>query len=226
MKVAICDDQKIVADEIEKFCREFLKDESIEYVVKKFFTGAELINDKFEPDIIFMDIELSEENGMDIAKKLAEEEKKSWIVYITSHDEMMEEAFDTNVIGFIVKPASKMKVQKMLEKVQKKLSKEFVIPVSKQRIKINDIVCIEADTGYSRLLLKGNKSILVDMALKEIETKLDKKKFYRINHACIANLESIEKVYTSNHSIVINNNMYTVSRRKWKEFKRLREENK
>ena len=75
MKVAICDDQKIVADEIEKFCREFLKDESIEYVVKKFFTGAELINDKFEPDIIFMDIELSEENGMDIAKKLAEEEK-------------------------------------------------------------------------------------------------------------------------------------------------------
>ena len=113
----------------ENKVKKFLKDESIEYVVKKFFTGAELINDKFEPDIIFMDIELSEENGMDIAKKLAEEEKKSWIVYITSHDEMMEEAFDTNVIGFIVKPACKMKVQKMLEKVQKKLSKEFVIPV-------------------------------------------------------------------------------------------------
>lgn len=90
-KIAICDDEPIICSYIEKIIHDYSKSiaESIE--VEVFFSGEELykyLKNEINFDLIFLDIELSKLNGIDLGKKIREEMKNeiAQIVYISSKE--------------------------------------------------------------------------------------------------------------------------------------------
>ncbi len=65
----------------------------------------------------FLDIELGDDNGISLAKWIKSEYKKAVIVFITSHTDYMQNAFDVHAFNYIVKPASEERLCMILNEI-------------------------------------------------------------------------------------------------------------
>lgn len=125
MKIAICDDNRTVIEQVEQYI-EIINDRSIEYEV--FFCAEELHKyiEKYEKefDVFILDIEMKEMSGIDFAKKLREKNTSALIVFMTSYSQYVFDVFETITFNFIEKPLTFEKIKKVLKK-NKKISRIF-----------------------------------------------------------------------------------------------------
>ena len=122
MKIAICDDNRTVIEQVEQYI-EIINDRSIEYEV--FFCAEELHKyiEKYEKefDVFILDIEMKEMSGIDFAKKLREKNTSALIVFMTSYSQYVFDVFETITFNFIEKPLTFEKIKKVLKKTKKYL---------------------------------------------------------------------------------------------------------
>lgn len=102
MKIAICDDQKIYRDDILAHCKRLLCEEGSVY--KVYTSGEELLTSGEMFDFLFLDIEMTGMDGIQVKELLEQQSIQGKIIFLTSHEERMREAFGANVIGFLRKP--------------------------------------------------------------------------------------------------------------------------
>ncbi|MDE7272120.1 MAG: response regulator, partial [Lachnospiraceae bacterium] len=119
--IAVCDDMPIECADIAKQIETILKQSNMDFVIKKFFSGMELIQRKESFDIIFLDIKMPEISGMELAKEMRKQGKQSLIVFITSAREYVFEAFDVEAFQYLLKPIQKDKLSYVLEKATKRI---------------------------------------------------------------------------------------------------------
>ena len=100
LKVAVCDDEKIICNEIKKRLLEIRP----EFEVLLFSSGDELIKSDKNFDLIFLDIEMPQLDGMETAQILRKNHKNEYIIFLTSHSELMAEAFKVKAFRFLEKP--------------------------------------------------------------------------------------------------------------------------
>lgn len=100
LQIAICDDEPILCEEVKE---QILK-LHMNYEIDLFYSGTELLESTGSYDMIFLDIDMPEENGMDIAKKLRSKKFCGHIIFLTCHAEFMPEAFKVKAFRFLVKP--------------------------------------------------------------------------------------------------------------------------
>lgn len=118
------------------------------------------INEK-QPDAVFLDIELENGNGLDLAKQFRNMKKPPMIVFVTAYDEYAVEAFDLDAIDYIVKPIDKMRLTKAVHKLIKlavtpELESEAEQPVLENKDKKYSITVKEED----RIIVINTKDIL------------------------------------------------------------------
>lgn len=82
-------------------------------------SGFELIN-RTHPDVVFMDINMPVQNGVELAKKVKEMDNTIIIVFVTAYDEHAVKAFELNALDYILKPVDDIRLQLTLDRVQKK----------------------------------------------------------------------------------------------------------
>ncbi len=117
MKIAICDDEQIFRDTLYKKLVKYNKT----FEIKEFRTGRELIDSRIKFDIIFLDIEMPELNGMDTAKKLRKLSVGSIIIFLTSHIECIQDAFKVKAFRFLSKPVQEDALNEALEEAEKEI---------------------------------------------------------------------------------------------------------
>ena len=105
MKIAVCDEDKMVRDDIVYLIKKQIPDVDI----FTFVSGEELIDCGEDFDISVIDIEMEKMTGIDTAKKIrAKQERqgkiKSIIIFITKYSDYMESAFDVNAYHYLLKP--------------------------------------------------------------------------------------------------------------------------
>lgn len=71
----------------------------------------------YKPDIVFLDIQLDEENGLTLAKKLEEYHPTPAICFVTAYDEYALQAFESNAVDYILKPFNEKRIEKTLNKI-------------------------------------------------------------------------------------------------------------
>lgn len=105
MNIAICDDDRVIIEQIEEFLQ-IIHDKSLEYEV--FFCAEELqkyiTENNVNFDVFILDIEMKEMSGIDFAKKLREKNVDSLIIFMTSHSQYVFDVFETVTFDFIQKP--------------------------------------------------------------------------------------------------------------------------
>lgn len=115
MNIAICDDDRVIIEQIEEFLQ-IIHDKSLEYEV--FFCAEELqkyITEKnINFDVFILDIEMKEMSGIDFAKKLREKNVDSLIIFMTSHSQYVFDVFETVTFDFIQKPLTFEKNKKYI----------------------------------------------------------------------------------------------------------------
>jgi two-component system, LytTR family, response regulator len=223
----IVDDERLARKELRSLLSAFAE---ISFVgeAENLTEAIELIQTK-KPDVIFLDIQLQNENGFDLLEKV---EKTFKLIFVTAFDNFAIRAFEINALDYLLKPVNPERLAKTLERLFESEEKNDT-PLRKLEyedclflelgerskfLKVSSIKYISADGDYSQIFtLEGNKH-LVTKPLREWEQRLPEKYFVRIHRSTIVNFEFIEKVESwFNRSFQITlkgiNEPFTISRR-------------
>ena len=180
-------------------------------VVSACGTFASAISDfvRLRPDVVFMDIDLGGENGLECAKAMTEVDPKVKIVFATAHSEYMANAFEIYAFDYLVKPFDMERINKTLDRIismtdaDKKRSvtegsHEKLIIRGKEEINlvdVNDIIMIERNDGMTRIVT-AEEVLLTSQSLGSFEEKLDTKIFIRCHKSYIIRVDAVKKLET------------------------------
>lgn len=184
---------------------------------------AREIIDTRSVDIVFLDIEMPGENGFELLKDY--NELPFSVVFVTAYNEYAIEAFEHLAQGYLLKPIDNSLLNKVVNKIisnnnnysdntiLKKLDSllresenpRIGIPTEKgmEIINYEDILYLEADSGYSIIYLTDGK-IVSSKRLVYFEENLSKRSFIRIHRKYIANTNAIKR-YLRSGEITLNN---------------------
>ncbi len=199
MRIAICDDE---LREHKRF-EEAMHDWDPKSKAEKFFDGASLIASAEKSpqfDIVFLDIYLSDENGMDIAKKLKEISPKTEIVFVTVSTDHAVDAFSLYAIHYIVKPVTTDDITEVFRRLTRSRSavdERITLTVGRERhtVFLDQICLLESDNHAVNVSLSDGRRLKVRMSFKELEKKMNKN-FLRINRGIVVNMNYITQMGT------------------------------
>ena len=87
--VAICDDEKYMSDMIRRSVSDFFRKKNMEITISQFSSGESLLKYEKKIDILFLDIQMKDMDGMDTAKELRDRKFKGFLIFITVLKEMV-----------------------------------------------------------------------------------------------------------------------------------------
>ncbi|WP_409303379.1 LytR/AlgR family response regulator transcription factor [Peribacillus sp. SCS-155] len=198
------------------------------------------------PDLVFLDIELSEDSGLVLAEQIHKLHPSPAIVFATAYDEFALQAFDLDALDYLLKPFDEKRIKQTLEKIKaiKKIGKAGSLPVSEpsktasqqtgklaimadERIVLIDkqsIVYITAVEG--RTLIKTmDAEYRISETLTWIEKKLSDAPLIRVHRSYLVNLDHISEIepwFNSTYNLIMKDgSKVPVSRTYVKELKQL-----
>lgn len=102
-EIAICDDIPQLCEEVYRLVAEQLGKREIDIRIHTFHSGQALLSSGIVFDILFLDIELEKENGLEVAKEYPYK-KETRIIFLTSHAEEMPNGYKVRAFRFLTKP--------------------------------------------------------------------------------------------------------------------------
>ncbi len=132
ISIAILDDEKIAIEETKKCLETYFKETGDEANINEFDDATSFINN-YTPrfDLIFLDIQMARENGIDIAKKIRETDSTSVIVFVTNMANLAVKGYEVDACDFIVKPLDyfsfKIKMNRIMERVRQNDENGFIL---------------------------------------------------------------------------------------------------
>ena len=172
-------------------------------------------------DLLLLDIELGNQNGIEFIKK--HPDKQHFIVYVSSHSEAMADTFDINVLGFVTKDRIEEALVEKVNQVENRIHQlekiALSLPYETRYVYRDDILYFQIDNGIFVLLKDGTKLSLVNETLKEIEATLSDS-FVRVNNNVLINFSKVDYLDVKNHKIIMfDGTIISVSVRRWKKVK-------
>jgi DNA-binding LytR/AlgR family response regulator len=203
MNCLIIDDDKLSRTLLEKFV------EKTDYIDQYFsFPGAiEAINfikkDEQEIDLIFLDIEMPDMNGVEFMQALGEHPVQ--IIVVSSKEKYALDAIEYNVTDYLLKPVTYFRFLKAVEKAHSKLREEM-LPASNSkndffirnnsnliRLCYDEVIWIEALENYI-VVHTYNDKYTIHFTMKSVMDQLPTDKFFRIHRSFIVNRDRIEVI--------------------------------
>lgn len=193
VRIAVCDDQEIYRDDIIRNCKKLLDGQNVIY--ECFASGEELLAADVKSDFLFLDIEMTGIDGIDVKELLEQKNARTKIIFLTSHEERMIEAFGANVIGFLRKPLQIEALEPIVQRMKLLSSKRTVEWEDGGKhyvVYAEAIRYIEAQDKYTRVVTE-DAGYLVRRTVREWEALLPKPDFCRINRSCMVHLRIFDK---------------------------------
>lgn len=239
LKALIIDDEIAARSEL-KFALEAYPEIEVAGEAENATQALELIGNA-EVDILFLDIDMPDISGIEVAKKIKQLKHQPAVIFVTAYDEYALDAFDLDVLDYILKPFSESRFEKTIDKIFKfvdgndnghgnglqqldkvvaqKGSKTFIVNKA-------DISYAQAHGDYTYVFTDDDR-FLCDYTLSELENKLDGFPFFRTHRSYIINMDRVSQISTmpgGNFVLHVKNNesvQVPVSRRQAKKFKSL-----
>lgn len=225
MNFYICDDDEVFLNELSEEILKYSKKTKNDLVLKAFSSGKELLDKQDEEiDVAFLDIDLPEISGFEIAKNVKNLYPNCIIIFCSSHNELVYESFEYEPFWFLCKSDYERKLFAILEKILikvKEYKKEFVIKFKDKLVKLRyqEIYYVEVEKHKIRLHLE--KEILEYRGnLSDIENEFTKMGFVKINSGCMVNTEYIYRIH-KNELILKNGTLLVISRSNQKKVKNI-----
>jgi len=173
-------------------------------------SGMEAIR-LIKPDIIFLDILLNNGTGIDVLKFVDATKMHTHVVVTTGNAKCIIDVVRYSIIDFLIKPVSREDLRQAIEKVEQHILlhnqvKTLNSPVNgNQLIEINsnkeisfyqpkNVVCIEADGNYSRILLVDGKKDTITQNLGKLADKFSSENFVRVSRKSIVNINFLRRL--------------------------------
>ncbi|KAF1681508.1 MULTISPECIES: LytR/AlgR family response regulator transcription factor [Bacillus] len=237
LRVLIVDDEVLARDELAYLLKR--TNEEIE------LTEAENIESAFDqmmdqkPDLLFLDIDLSGENGFDIAKRLKKMKHPPAVVFATAYDQYALKAFEVDALDYLTKPFDEERIQQTLKKYKKGNrdnveadqgshtgQHKLALSVGESIVIVDTKDIIYAGTEERHVNVKTfDTSYTVSDTLVMIEKKLPDADFIRVHRSFVVNTEYIKEIqpwFNSTYNLIMKDgSKIPVSRTYAKELKKL-----
>lgn len=215
MNILICDDEKNIVEGISNLLKQIIdvSDRIIPFV-KSLDLENYLIENKNKYNILFMDINLKDINGINFIKENKFLLDNTKIIYITGYDEYIEDTFETDPIYILRKPLNLEKLKKALIKAKEEILREnkfLIIKINKEivKLRVNDIIYIESKARNVNIHL-DNEIITGYEKLSVLEEKLSNN-FIRVHKSFLVNIKKIKK-YKTKEVVLENGEVLNISR--------------
>lgn len=233
LKIAIVDDEIEFLKYINTKVRDVFSKRKIE--TKTFmFTNGELLvkkmlDEKAYFDVIFLDVQMPKQIGMEIAKTIRSKYNDILIVFVTSFDNYVFEAFDYDATAYIRKDEFDNKIENVADRIISKINmncKEVVFNNSEGQYHISpkNIMYFESLNHSIYIYDCKGRVIRITNSLNQLEQDFSIYNFIRIHSGYLVNLKYVYSI--ENISVVLSNNKkLPVSRHRLKEVKKAFHEN-
>ena len=216
-KIAICDDDAEQRAYISDLVTLWAKKNRHLTEIKIYAEAKAFLFDWAEEkdfDILLLDIEMPQVNGIDLAKAVRHENSMVQIVFITGFYEYFSDGFDVSALHYLIKPADTAKLYPVLDKAVNNLmyrQRSVLLSTAEGDIKVSlaDILYIESENVYVVIhTVHGNYR--TRMALGKFSEQLDET-FFKVHRSFVVGLKYIKKI-TRNDITMINGDLVPISR--------------
>ncbi|MDT3699370.1 MAG: LytTR family DNA-binding domain-containing protein [Thermincola sp.] len=170
--------------------------------------------EKLRPQVVCLDIDIPEMNGIEVARELTEVFPNLNFVFISAYPNFALEAFELYSFDYILKPLDEKRVKKTVRKLKEKVFKEqsnsspstpgILIEVNERNIFLNFNEIIFIESRQHKILIKSvNGAYLTNGDLHTLEQKLDPRIFFRCHKGFIVNLMQLKEVVSFNRTFEI-----------------------
>lgn len=231
MKIAICDDETIILDEVSSYIKKYSEQSGkSEIEVFPFNSVSSLLNNIDNGalfDIFMLDVYIGDEMGTTLAREIRAREIESPIIFLTTSVEHAPQGYETGTLRYLIKPLEPEKFYEAIdaaclqaEKLQSKLIR-FKTENGIESINANNIMYSEAHDHYQYIKLDNGQTIKVRTTVSELYALLAKNDgFFRLGSAYIINLRNIKNL-TSSAILLYDNTTIPIPRGKHAELKKV-----
>jgi two-component system LytT family response regulator len=214
LRTVVVDDEAPARNRLRKFLSQSPEVE----VVAECASGPEAIEciQREHPDLVFLDVQMPEVSGLDVARALPPE-KQPIIIFVTAHDRHAVEAFEVRAMDYLLKPFTRVRLQETLKRARQRMQSpsaskteqslatgapatknylnRFAVRDGRQTvlIKTQDVDYIEAAANYV-VLCTGNKNYILRETIRNLEAVLSPALFVRISRSIIVNIDRIKAI--------------------------------
>jgi DNA-binding LytR/AlgR family response regulator len=216
LRIAISDDEKTICNQLNTMITGISK---ADVEIKTFYTGEELYNyllNGYRFELIFLDIELNEINGVELGKKIRQElnDEATQIVYISGNESYAMELFDVRPLNFLIKPLKFEKVESVLNTARKVIIGsnqyfEYKIGNVNFNVLLRDVLYFES-SGRKVKIIMNNDEIEYYGKLSEVEEKLNNNDFFSIHKSYFINYNHVIE-YTYEYVKMSNDEILSIS---------------
>ena len=236
IKCLIIDDDPFIRDLLIDKLNQYFPEIKILGSANNGVEGIELI-DRMQPDLVFLDVEMTDMTGFELLSKLDEVRFK--VIFITSYKHYAIKAIRFNALDYLLKPFDLEELKNAVKRF-KNFRNQNNLPVALKNLNsrnvsdqtlilntqkgelhlmLKDIVVIEGDRNYSYVHLTKNKKELISKTLSHLEELLEDKGFFRCHKSYLINKTHLVSNRNSFSVLLSNGTIVPISRRKKEAFK-------
>ncbi|MEO8535233.1 MAG: LytTR family DNA-binding domain-containing protein [Flavobacterium sp.] len=224
----LIDDDKHLRTGLKALLERYTNDILIVGEAESVKTGIVAI-EKLRPQVIFLDIHLTDGTGFDILEQLSKinGKVKAHVVFITAHEQYALKAFKFSALDFILKPVDPEELQLTMTKIKEAVGKnnsfeniDLLLENIRKKVdnfkrialstsdgihlfEVSDIIRCEAKINYTQFFIKNHKPVLISKTLKEYEELLTEHGFERIHQSHLINLSYLKSYIKTDGGYVI-----------------------
>lgn len=214
MKIAICEDELIQIEYISKIIKKWKNEMKVEVTIDSYLNAESfLFSEINDYDLIILDIQMKELDGITLAKKIRKTNDLVKIVFITGISDFIGEGYEVDALHYLLKPVKEEKIFSVLNKAIITIPEQFLL-IENNKLNLKDILYIES-FGHKVNIKTIDNQIVVTQKFSELLKKTQN--FIFQCHRCYGvNIRRIKSI-TKTEIILDNNEIIPVSRRLHKE---------
>lgn len=242
MRILVVDDEMLARDELKYLLYRTKEVDIIDEADSVEEALEKLIESK--PDLVFLDIQLSDDNGFEIANILKKMKNPPAIVFATAYDQYAIQAFEVDALDYILKPFDEERIVQAIKKFKKRKQHEMAekqeinvpdvssrmeklaLPIDESIVLVNIEDIVYAGLVDGKVIVKTICDTYVTYdTLAILEKKLPQMNFLRVHRSFIVNVNHISEIqpwFNSTYNLIMKeDSKVPVSRTYAKELKKL-----
>ncbi len=224
-KIVICSDQSTYVNQIINICKKYFLKINEEYTIDIYTKGLSLVKERESFDIAFININMPDINGIELAKMIRKYDKCIKIVFLTGFSEHITNAFSVHTFGYISEPFKAKEIEALLkDSLEDSVYNQvdfptFIIKTDKGRelINVKNIYCLECNNHTIKLTTR-TQTFFFNSSIKQLLSKLKRYGFEICHRSYLVNLSCIKQI--RGYYVILDNGIQIpISQKKASAFK-------
>ncbi len=205
LRTLIVDDEPLAVERMQVICAR-IPDLVVVGTASDGAAALRLV-EALKPDLVLLDMTMPEVDGLSVARKLARQDNRPAVIFVTAHDHFAVEAFDLDAVDYVLKPVAPDRLKRAIERALARRGErsrppgewleELWVPHRSEllRIDVAQVARIDAERDYVRLHVgendDGARTYLLLQTIAGLEQRLDPNEFIRIHRSTILRKDRI-----------------------------------